>query len=186
MKKYVFSILLFLGCFFVSLTIDTSKMLAVSETIVVNPYDSRKINVTLEELSPRTESIKIHEIEYCQNASETDCKEVKELNKIIKILNTTLFEPIDMNRSTTAVVDYTIVSKTDGTKTFFVEPFNGDGESMKAYYHTFEYELSTLNQRVVINADANGDPLHVYDNVQYISVRVLPITIELLEDEVAK
>ena len=187
MKKYVFSILLFLGCFFVSLTMNTSETLAVSETVVVDAYDSRKINVTIEELSPRTQVINIHEIEYCNDTSDPACKEVLvgANNRVIfKILNTVSFE-VDMNRTTTAVIDYTIQSLSDGLKRFFVEPMN-DNEPMKAYYHIFEYELSTLNQRIVINADGNGNPLHVYDNLQYISVRVLPITIELLPDEIEK
>lgn len=184
MKKYVFSILLFLGCFFVSLTINVNKTLAVSETVVVDAYDSRKINVTIEDLSPRTQVINIHEIEYCVDTSDPSCKEVlvgTDNRVIFKILNSVSFE-VDMNRTTTAVIDYTVQSSSDGLKRFFVEPMN-EGEPMRAYYHIFEYSLSTLNQRIVVNADGNGNPLHVYDNLQYISVRVLPITIELLPDE---
>ena len=42
---------------------------------------------------------------------------------------------------------------------------------------------STLNQRIVINPDAEGKPTYTFDYTQYTKVRANSVTIELFEDE---
>lgn len=188
MKKYVFSVLFFLGCFFMCLTQNVNTVKAdVTSTIDVDSYDSRKISIKLEGLHVRTAVVKVHEINYC-NEGEAGCNStmVGTQTLFFNIVNSTEI-PITFDERDAATIEYNIISEGDGEKNYFVEPFRDDAGNLVSmsslYYHVFKYNLSTLTQRVVVNADGNGKPLYEFDNVQYTAVRTLPITISFSEYE---
>lgn len=153
-----------------------------------NRYDSRKVTITFHDLQPRTEIIKINEIEYCSEGSQGCAATIVGTDTyFFKILNTTDFYVV-LGDTRTASIEYEIISEDDGEKNYFAQPVYVDVSTneqipLTRSYRLFKYTLSTLNQRVVINPDGNGTPRHVYDNLQYISVRTLPVNVELLESE---
>ena len=191
MKKYIFSILFFIGCFFVIVNNNCNMISAEEPTLVdieENGYDSRKITITFHDLQPRTELIKLHEIEYCSEGDE-GCNPtiVGTTTHFFKILNTKDI-PVVLSDTKAAIVEYTIVSENDGEKNYFAQPMYNDVTTnewipLTRSSRLFAYTLSTLNQRIVINPDGNGNARHVYDNVQYTAVRTLPISISLFDKE---
>lgn len=156
-----------------------------------NRYDSRKLIITLMDINIRTELIKIHEISYC-NEGQDGCKAtiVGTKTYFFKILNTEEF-PVVVGESKEISIEYTIVSEGDGEKHYFAEtmamdPSTNTWEPLTRSFRLFKHTLSTLGQRIVINPDGNGNPRHVYNNVQYTSARTMPISIELLSQELEK
>lgn len=186
MKKYIFGVLFFLGCFFMCLSTNVGLVEAASIATTVTPdaYNGRNISIKLDGLSIRTSVIKVHEVELCQYNQEDGetCEGYEEYvidadTYYIKSLNTVEYEASGQMSET---INYTVVSQEDGDKKLLIE----------SYYNRtllantlITYTLSTLNQRVVINPDAQGNSLHVYDNVQYTAVRKINISITLTEDE---
>ena len=191
MKKYIFSILFFLGCFFLCSAVQTNLVHAegITYSIEEDEYDSRIITIKLQGINARTTKFRVHEVEEVETceSGDTTCsvliiggeeKKLKFLNPQDEAVEFHLAQP-----SVTAEFTYTIDSDSDGDKLFYIEAWFQAGANPN-YSCLVEYTLTTLSQRVVVNPDGNGNALHVYNHMQYSPSRVLSIQIDLLEDEI--
>lgn len=184
MKKYILSMLFFLGCFFMCLSTNSNIVNAqtVNVGITTDSYDSRKITISLENLSPAINKIVVNEVAVCEAEDTDGCIKINfDGEKYIRILHSQEYEHA---QTTTASLVYDIKSTTDGDKYFYVATYHFEtNDLLSEYCSYFKHTLSTLSQRVVINPDASGRPAHEYDATQYTPVRKLNFTVELLEDE---
>lgn len=183
MKKYFFAILFFLGCLFVNFNIDNSVTNASAIfSVTTDAYNSRKITISLEGLNPRTNYIKINEVEYCQEGEESCNSYFISTNTYLRKIADTYGEKSLLETVTSTTLDYEITTSDDGMKYYLIETYGNDGATFLEYI-LIEYKLSTLSERVVLNPNAQGKPTHFYDFVQYSSVRKTNIAISLLDDE---
>ena len=200
MKKYIFAIIFFLGCFFLSLNPQTvSAEASMSATVTSDAYDKKMITIKLQDINAYVKNVKVYPIRYCE-ASETTVDGCQDYNNIGLNGASYKFEKLDDGTSYsltpdegsnldssyyTATIVYNIKADTDGKKDFYVEALiNGSAQS--AMSCLFSYDLSTLDQRIIINSDAQGKPTHVYDHIQYSPSRVLNITIDFNEIELSE
>jgi len=185
MKKYVLGVLFFLGCFFLSLTNTNSVSADSIANVVTDPYDSRVVTINLSGLSPRTAKLEVNEVAFCHEG-EVGCNSyfVGGETKHLRILDTEVYKEVSTTGNYS--VSYRIESTGDGDKYLYIVPYHKDGNNLvigDAYVCLLAHKLSTLNQRITINPDAQGNPLHVYNSVQYSSVRKLTVDISLYDDE---
>ena len=198
MKKYIFSIMFLLGCFFFTLQTQPVKADNMSAEVTSDAYDTRLITIELKGIYSRVKSVNVYEIVYCdQDGEEIDGKTCSEYDLGIDNKQTLIFAKLTDQGTFYALVDasegannyynatitYQVSSANDGVRHFYVEALMYD-QAQPSYSCVFQYNLSTLNQRVIINPDAQGVPLHVYDHKQYSPSRVLNIDIQLTEDEI--
>lgn len=186
MKKYLFSVLFFLGCFFVCLIQGSTVANAapVADSIIADSQDGRIITINLSGLNARTEVLKVYQIEMCQEGEEgCESPTVGDVKVYFRKLDIPFVEYQLPTRVTSATITYTINSNSDGVKYLYIEA-NWSGNAHTTDSCIVEYTLSTINQRIVINPDGDGNPLHVYDGYQYSPSRVLNINVELFQDEI--
>ena len=176
MKKCFFTILFFLGCLFLNFNLDSNLTSAkASVSIEADSYNSRKVIIKLEGLNARTNAIRVDEVLYC-NAGEEGCN-----SDGVKIIPDTMKEHShpDNITFTSTEFEYLISTESDGDKYFYIQM------SGVSYSETMivEYTLSTLTERIILNPNGQGVATHVYNLVQYSSVRKTNVRITLLEDE---
>lgn len=173
-------------------SLNCHNVFAIQVTsITAADYDERVLTIDIENIYVTVETLRLYEVEMCTPPiSDGDgCEEIYSDNQLRYIRKLTALEVGEYDTTgdvTSLTVEYTISSNTDGDKFFYLEASwtIDDVETPNSSYSClFEYKLTTLNQRIVINPDAKGEPLHRYDNVQYSPSRVLAIKVNLLEDE---
>ena len=185
MKKYIFMLLFFLGCFFACLSTEVNLVEAVTAKVTTDSYDSRKITIALDDVDAGLNRIIINEVRLCQ-AGDMNCQEVIYRNgsniekKQVIFLYSQEFIRIAEDR--TATLTYNIRSEGDGLKYFYIATY-ADQSLNTNYSYFLEHSLSTLSERITVNPDGNGNPMHEYDAVQYTSVRKINFDIKLLESE---
>lgn len=201
MKKYIFTIMFFLGCFFLSLSPQlVNAEASTSATVTADAYNKKIITVKLQDIHSSIKSIKVYEIRYCEE-SETPgdgCNDYSigfaaaQKSYKFELLDSGIVYTLtpDEGGNTdsnyyNATIIYNVNSDSDGKKDFYVEALTKTDKN-DAFSCVFSYELSTLNQRVVINSDAQGNPTHVYDHIQYSPSRVLNITIDFTDVEISE
>lgn len=183
MKRYVFVVMLFFSCLFVGLTMRSTPIEAAEATdelYTVDPYDHRKLTITVQGVNQRAKTAKVYEFNYCYLGSDPGCVKIAEQS--VQVLHTTEYS-VQVGSDGKVELEYTVAAQNDGIKNIMVV-FYADTTEIPGVL--FSYELSTLAQRIILNPDGNGRPLHRYDNVEYSSVRNIPIIINLTEEEKEK
>ncbi len=183
MKKYFLMLLLFLGCFFVGLSIDASLVEAVNATVTTDSYNSRKITINLTDVDVSINKLVVSEAKACKE-SEEGCVKIEytsdKQSMYVKLSGTKSYTRIAEDR--TATVEYTITSPEDGEKYIYIAAYRNEILNIN-YSYLVTYNLSTLNERLVVNPDGNGKPLYEFDEIQYTPVRKLPFNINFVASE---
>ena len=133
MKKYLFSIIFLLGCFFMTLGLSFNTVYAVDDVNVRNitgdTRNSRLITIQADNLLESTKSISVSEIEYCPYASESECTEynltrarkvngsTQEVRYRIIDNTTTIYTEFEL-KDTSVELKYEISTQNDGIKHF--------------------------------------------------------------------
>lgn len=191
MKKYIFLFMLFIGCLFVNFNKETVLISAAVEedtsvmTITPDDFDRRKITINV---SPKNYTLIrkaiIYELRFCSDEEVCENKKFSHQNgsyRKVEILASKTYE-FETNNDYMDF-EYVISSPKDGTKNIYLEFFNATDNAFGKDY-LYQYELSTIAQRTIINPDINGDPSHIYDNIQYTSVRKVKAKFNLYQEEV--
>jgi hypothetical protein len=84
-------------------------------------------------------------------------------------------------------INYVFQTASDGEIYLLIQCLDGSGSLSTGtnVYAYGVYKLSTLNQRIVINADDDGKPTYSFDNIQYTAARNNRVNINLFPDEYA-
>lgn len=197
MKKY-FLLLTFLFSFFflgVSTSLVSAEGSMKYEIKASDSYDNRKVTITLSQYYNYLFGIKITELDLCA-PGDTTCvvyERAKTLdNKVdysttpLKVVKEEVY-PINLAeyRGNPIDLDYTLKTERDGTVYLLIEALYEDNSlAHDTGSYTFAlYELSTLNQRIKINPDAEGVPSNTIEGVQYTAARNNAISITLFDSE---
>ena len=200
MKKYFFTLIFMFSFFFFGLT---SNVVSAAEgpmqyTIdLADSYDNRIIDITITNYNGYARSFLISELAVCSVEEEDSCQKYARAKNndidysdiFMKVVGeeTRINIPQDnVDGELLQTTRYTIQTVSDGDIFILIQCLSGSGGIMSGTEQDYAfgvYKLSTLNQRIVINADAEGKPTYSYDNIQYTPTRNNKINIGLFTDE---
>ena len=186
MKKCIFAIMLFLGSLLFGFNNEVNLVEAGNsqpeEIFVADAYDKRKLTITVEDVPNQAILAKVYEVRQCA-PSDSSCIQLGHIK--VEVFDMVEYT-VSVGESKIVKLDYRIVTENDGKKTIMVVFYESRENENSCRTVMFDYELSTIGDRIVLNPDGNGKPLHRYDGVEYTSVRNLPISINLTQEEKEK
>ena len=200
MKKYFFTLIFVLGCFFFGLASNVVSAAEGPMQYTVNladSYDNRIIDITITNYNGYARSFLISELAVCSVEEEASChkyaraknNDIDYSDIFMKVVGeeTRVSIPQDnVDGELVYTTRYTIQTISDGDIFILVQCLSGSGGIMSGTEQDYAfgvYKLSTLNQRIVINANAEGKPTYSFDNIQYTATRNNKVNIELFQDE---
>jgi len=202
MKKYFFTLIFVFSMFFLGFSTNNVNA-APGESSWLNvdiaqadQYDNRILNLTFSNYHPSTYNIRVSELRVCLD-DEDGCEKFDTAvndehdfsNVYMKLVGEAVeyrIPDIDPNNPNVLPVfthEYTIKTQSDGEVFLLITSHQQYSGAEIPGSSFIVYTLSTLNQRVVINPDAQGVPTYSENNVQYTAARNNSIKITLFEDE---
>lgn len=199
MKKYFFALMFMFSFFFVGFTSSEVSAAEGPMNYTINladSYDNRIVDIVVSNYQGYARSFLITELAKCDVDEQASCQ-LYERAKNSKLDLSHIYMkvvgeevrvaiPFDELKGADFTTRYTIQTQSDGEIYILVQCLSGSGAIMAGnddVYAFGTYKLSTLNQRIVINPDAEGKPTYTYDYIQYTKVRANSVSIELFEDE---
>lgn len=199
MKKYFFALMFIFSVFFFGLNsnvVNAEDKIMNFTVSLADSYDNRIVDITVSEYNVFARAISITELAVCSEQEQDSCQKYAKAknadtdmsDKYMKVVGEIVgYEiPFAELEGEDYTARYTVQTQSDGDIYILIQCLNGSGApignaTMDSAFGI--YKLSTLNQRIVINADAMGRPTYSYDHVQFTKVRNNEVNIELFDSE---